>query len=137
MSDRALEALNAGKAVASIAGCQHGCALNIGGQPADAEQIGGTAWQLQRAQLLALLMEATGEQFPEIRNPLHTRLLARLTPWRTGSAPSRPSTTRQFHCRSTSSQPPSMPPPDSRRRASGRSFRSGRFSTSTHTSSVA
>ncbi len=79
MSQCTLEALNAGKAVASIAGCHHGYAPDIGGRPAYAEQFGGPAWQRQRAQLLALLMEATGERFPEIRDPLHARVLAGLT----------------------------------------------------------
>lgn len=79
VSQCALEALEAGKAVASIAGCHHGYAPNLGGRTAEAEQFGGAAWQGQRARLLALLMEATGEQFPEIRDPLHARVLAGLT----------------------------------------------------------
>ena len=79
VSQCALEALKAGKAVASIAGCHHGYAPKLGGRPADGEQFGGPAWQGQRARLLALLMEATGERFPEIRDPLHARVLAGLT----------------------------------------------------------
>ena len=79
VSQCTLEALKAGKAVASIAGCHHGYAPNIGGRAAEAEAFGGPAWQLQRARLLELLMEATGERFPEIRDPLHTRVLAGLT----------------------------------------------------------
>jgi CRISPR-associated endonuclease/helicase Cas3 len=79
VSQCALEALKAGKTVASIAGCHHGYAPNIGGRSADAEAFGGPAWQGQRARLMEMLMEATGERFPEIRDPLHARLLAGLT----------------------------------------------------------
>jgi CRISPR-associated endonuclease/helicase Cas3 len=79
VSQCALDALMAGKAVASIAGCHHGYAPKLAGRTADAEQFGGPAWQAQRSRLLALLMEATGERFPEIRDPLHARVLAGLT----------------------------------------------------------
>ncbi|NTV67351.1 MAG: CRISPR-associated helicase Cas3' [Chlorobaculum sp.] len=79
VSQCALEALEAGKTVASIAGCHHGYAPKLGGRSADAEQFGGPAWQRQRARLMEMLMEATGERFPEIRDPLHARVLAGLT----------------------------------------------------------
>ena len=79
VSQCALEALEAGKAVASIAGCHHGYAPNLGGRPAEGEQFGGPAWQDLRARLLALLMESIGERFPEIRDPLQARVLAGLT----------------------------------------------------------
>ncbi|AOS84546.1 CRISPR-associated helicase/endonuclease Cas3 [Chlorobaculum limnaeum] len=79
VSQCALEALEAGKTVASIAGCHHGYAPKLGGRTADAESFGGAAWQAKRTRLLELLMEATGERLPEIRDPLHARVLAGLT----------------------------------------------------------
>ncbi len=79
VSQCALDALKAGKFIPQITGCHHGYAPKLGGRPADGEQFGGPAWQHQRARLLALLMEATGERFPEIRDPLHARVLAGLT----------------------------------------------------------
>jgi CRISPR-associated endonuclease/helicase Cas3 len=79
VSQCALEALKAGKVIASIAGCHHGYAPNISGLFANAEQFGGPAWQHQRARLLGMLMESEGDHFPEIHDPLHARVLAGLT----------------------------------------------------------
>lgn len=79
VSQCTLNALNAGKAIASIAGCHHGYATDLAGRSADAEQFGGPPWQSQRARLLEMLMDSMGEQFPEIRDPLNARMLAGLT----------------------------------------------------------
>lgn len=79
VSECALEALEAGKFIPQIAGCHHGYAPKLAGRTADAESFGGPAWQAERARLLELLMEATGERFPDIRDPLHARVLAGLT----------------------------------------------------------
>jgi len=79
VSQCALEALEAGKDIAAIAGCHHGYAPKLAGKTADAEAFGGAAWQRQRARLLERLAEATGERFPKIRNLLHARVLAGLT----------------------------------------------------------
>ena len=79
VSQCALEALQAGKPIAAIAGCHHGYAPDIGARSAEAEVFGGAAWQDQRTQLLKMLIESMQEHFPEIHGPLHARMLAGLT----------------------------------------------------------
>ncbi|NTU67618.1 MAG: CRISPR-associated helicase Cas3' [Chlorobiaceae bacterium] len=79
VSQCALEALNPGKFIPSIAGCHHGYSPNTNARSADAEQFGGPAWQNQRNALMEMLGKSFDERFPLIRNFLQARVLAGLT----------------------------------------------------------
>lgn len=79
VSQAAAIGLNLGKFIPEILGQHHGFSPSIGHRVATDAAFGGPKWQTRRAELVSLLQEEFGSQWPKVRDDLHARVLAGLT----------------------------------------------------------
>ena len=79
VSELAARACLKDKYIPSILGQHHGISPTLNGWFASDDFFGGKAWQHRREELLQLLKEALGCEWPKIESPLEARILAGLT----------------------------------------------------------
>lgn len=79
VSQLAAKALGVPEYIPEILGQHHGFSPQLAGSQADGEKFGGPSWQAQRAELVAVLKQTLGVDWPQIDTVARSRLLAGLT----------------------------------------------------------